>query len=438
MYLMIENVGECPVEGFTMLGVSLTRNQATDNTIGQFGSGLKHGMMTMLRNGIDMIAYSGTKRITFGYEPKIVENDLGRHEYRQVVVNVAGKKEKLSVVLEHGVIDWNQVEMGLREFVSNAIDASTLRKAPISSVIIKKIGPGDIGGEVGKTRIFVKLADTVQQYVDNMNESFLHFVGKDKDKYLPNEGGEFCRVYKRGVVVCRLKQPSVFHYNSRHIRLDESRNADSYVCKHAIGSIVSEMEVADLAKVFQAVARNKHIAEYNLPETSLYFCSSDANKAWKLAFGEGILCPETSPVVAKFIQDKGQIPILMPEAYYNKLIAVQGITSDINYRTKDNHECFPPTDEMMKAVNKAWTVCSAVSKIYKAFPKVVGFKPMMDAQSQTYGQYSNNTVYLHTELSGEMLFKVALEEVVHHITGAGDMSRDFQDYLIRVITSFAY
>ena len=42
----------------------------------------------------------------------------------------------------------------------------------------------------------------------------------------------------------------------------------------------------------------------------------------------------------------------------------------------------------------------------------------------------------HTDLGvgqSHMLLQVALEEVVHHVTGAGDMSRDLQDFLFRLV-----
>lgn len=436
MYLMIENVNECPVECFTILGASMTRNQSTDSTIGQFGSGLKHGMMTMLRNGIDMIAFSGNRKIVFGYEPMKITNAQGTNEFQQVFCRIDGKKEKLSFVLEHGVLDWNQVAMGLREFVSNAIDATTLAKLPVSDIIIKKVAPGNIGGVAGRTRIFLKLHDNVQEYVDKINRSFLHFTGNEKKEYVSNVG-ENCRIYKRGVLVNEMKIPSVFHYNSRHIRLDESRNADSYICKSTIGNIISDMLVDDLTKVFLSVSKNTNIVEYSVPEFSLTFGCKAAD-AWKKAFGEGVLCCNNNVTIAQFLKEKGLTPIMMPPAYYDNLVKVKGITTDMNYRTTDNEECFPPTDAMVSAVRKAWDLCGMIGYRCKTFPKVMSFKPQMNAASQVYGRYHNNIVYLHSDLEGKLLFKTALEEVVHHITGSTDMSRDFQEYLFTIITEFAY
>ena len=44
MFLCIQNPGVAPVEGFTLLGVSTTRDCGVEGTIGQFGSGNKHAI----------------------------------------------------------------------------------------------------------------------------------------------------------------------------------------------------------------------------------------------------------------------------------------------------------------------------------------------------------------------------------------------------------
>ena len=44
MFLRIQNPGVAPVEGFTLLGVSTTRDCGVEGAIGQFGSGNKHAI----------------------------------------------------------------------------------------------------------------------------------------------------------------------------------------------------------------------------------------------------------------------------------------------------------------------------------------------------------------------------------------------------------
>ena len=51
-FLKIENIGVCPPEGFTVLGVSLADTSNHEGVIGQFGSGNKHAVAVLLRNGL--------------------------------------------------------------------------------------------------------------------------------------------------------------------------------------------------------------------------------------------------------------------------------------------------------------------------------------------------------------------------------------------------
>ena len=65
MYLLIQNPGIAPVEGYTLLGVSTTRNCGVAGTIGQFGSGAKHAINTLLRAGLRLLIYCGKTRLEF-------------------------------------------------------------------------------------------------------------------------------------------------------------------------------------------------------------------------------------------------------------------------------------------------------------------------------------------------------------------------------------
>ena len=52
MFLLVQNPGVAPVEGFTLLGVSTTRDCGVEGAIGQFGSGNKHAINVLLRAGL--------------------------------------------------------------------------------------------------------------------------------------------------------------------------------------------------------------------------------------------------------------------------------------------------------------------------------------------------------------------------------------------------
>ena len=71
-YLTIENVGVCPPEGFTVLGVSMPDTRDKQGVIGQFGSGNKHGVAVCLRHDIAPIVFCGTLRLDFFTKPQTV------------------------------------------------------------------------------------------------------------------------------------------------------------------------------------------------------------------------------------------------------------------------------------------------------------------------------------------------------------------------------
>ena len=75
MFLCVQNPGVAPVEGFTLLGVSTTRDCGVDGAIGQFGSGNKHAINVLLRAGLRSLSTAarlawiskpGTTRLTTG------------------------------------------------------------------------------------------------------------------------------------------------------------------------------------------------------------------------------------------------------------------------------------------------------------------------------------------------------------------------------------
>ncbi len=133
-YLKIENIGVCPPEGFTVLGVSLADTSTNEGVIGHFGSGSKHGVAVLLRNDLAPIVFAGTLKLEFSTRPQVVSDSQASKEFGRVVVKYGGtdsmtganrsSTEDLGFVLDYGKQDWQEVALALREFVSNAIDRS--------------------------------------------------------------------------------------------------------------------------------------------------------------------------------------------------------------------------------------------------------------------------------------------------------------------------
>jgi len=110
-YLKIENIGLCPPEGFTVLGVSLADTSNREGVIGQFGSGNKHGVAVLLRNELAPTVFAGTLKLEFGTKPQVVGDGLAEKEFARVVVKYGGtdangvsrsSTEDLGFVLDYG------------------------------------------------------------------------------------------------------------------------------------------------------------------------------------------------------------------------------------------------------------------------------------------------------------------------------------------------
>ena len=68
-------------------------------------------------------------------------------------------------------------------------------------------------------------------------------------------------------------------------------------------------------------------------------------------------------------------------------------------------------------------------------PKIKGFNEIANAESDCFGfvKPGDNTVHLRNDLGGDILLETALEEVSHAVTGSSDCSRDFQNFLMRLL-----
>ncbi|KKL14213.1 hypothetical protein LCGC14_2517990, partial [marine sediment metagenome] len=247
-YLMIQNKGVAPIEGFTTLGISTTRNDNTKGVIGQFGS--KHAINLLLRNDIEPIIFCGLTKMSFYTKEYIINDGLVEQKVNKVFCRTSGKNSNtnkdLGFVLEYGVHDWNNINMALREFVANAIDRtirenengcfkSALNNNELSVDIIHE---NKMRARNKYTRIFIPLTQEVQQFYGELPKRFLHFSENPdiiKQKVLPKGINVNTLIYKNGVLVREVlddrgnPELSLFDYNfDDELRLDESRNADDY------------------------------------------------------------------------------------------------------------------------------------------------------------------------------------------------------------------
>lgn len=472
-YLCIQNKGVAPVQGYTTYGVSTTRFAANENTIGTFGSGSKHSVSLLLRNQIKPIVFCGNLRLDFDAENLNVDDGLISHDYGQVVVKFSGKDdtgravkrtEKLSFVLEHGVQDWTDISMAVREFISNAIDRTVRNEEDVAidwgrldkyGLLIELVEENQVRAKSGHTRVFIPVNIEIARIYSELYWRFLAFgdpserektILKKVSRGVDIGGLDTATIYKQGVFVRKIKstKPSLFDYNfGDELTLDESRNlSDNSVVSTCMRAICRSGDVASKTLLLRAIVHNEPYWETQY-SSELYY-SVNSEQGWldiwqKLYSDKGVVCLD-NPFFADLLRRKGYRPICVQEQFL-KVLRDMGLPSyegKIEAIEARGNTVLPATHTARAALDTVWgwlVKWNALSVPTPAKPEIFLFEKMVDAESQLKGYYEDGKVYINKDLDGTSidLLKTVFEELCHMITGATDMSRDFQEYLIDII-----
>lgn len=475
--LMIQNPGEAPTEGFTLLGVSTTRNCGVDGVIGQFGSGTKHAVNVLLRAGLRVIVYCGKTRMEFKTREDVVDDGLGSQSVQRVFVQFSGtsmKKVDLGWVLDFGAVDWTEIGMAVREFVSNAIDR-TLREesgqfeAAIREgrLAVRKVPAtaAEMRAKTGFTRVFITSSPEIDQYLDELPKRFIHFSpnpGDVQKRLLPKadrnltEGRRSVMVYREGVFVREMAYQvteSLYDYNFKgtEIHIDESRNSSEYAVKAACAQALKGADADELVPVFRSLTAMEQTFESELDPC--YLCPSyetppeeqqqNWQKAWKAVAGESVMCEPTAHQ-ATLVQRKGKVAKTVQSGGWAQAAERFGIETSAKVLTDSEvkgREAAPVTLAAKKAVETAWSwLVSLGMTNHREIPEVECYRELTNAEADNMGYYYGGTVFIREDIASgdnKYLLKTAFEEVVHHVTQAGDNSRDIQNFLVDMIIEIA-
>lgn len=482
MYLLIQNPGVAPVEGYTHLGVSTTRNAGVSGTIGTFGSGSKMGVNLALRNGISPVVFCSKLRLEFHTEPLPVDDGLRQEEFGAVYCKMSGRlpdgktrntDKDLGFVVEYGIHDWTNIAMGLREFVCNAIDRTIREEGDFREalkagrLVVKTVEDQQVRAKDGYTRVFIPLIPDVQRFYGELPVRFLHFsspeliaqtVLKKNGRKLDDSVGPM--IYREGVLVKQLDTngvPALFDYNfNRSLEVDESRNVSDYAVRAYAARAVRDSEPDILRIVFRSLIETENFWEAHFDRSDL--CPTWAederlekwrtnwNEGWRQAAGEGIMVGSLAhehELVAK----KGFQPVQVKSTNWVSAADAMRLPSSslqvISKWEKEGRELLPATPDAAKALDRVWELLRKHRYTFdKEPPKIGCFRDKMNAGQSLLGFQHGDTIYIEeSQTNGgqnKMLLQTVLEEVVHYVTGSTDMSRDMQEFLIRLIIEMAF
>lgn len=406
MFLLIENAGEAYTESFTTLGLSTSRND--NSKIGQFGSGAKMAILQLIRSKANPIIFSGLKKMEFFAEPAMMGNKL----YNKVVLKIDNKERELGFALEYGEMDWNDCWMSLREFLSNAIDASSFDDVEVS---IKD----SVRAKSGATRVFIPLTPEVMTAFNLLNERFLHFSYQQNNFLIKKEKISPCKVYRRGVFVRELRTDSYYDYNL-DIPVDECRNADEWSCQYYIKQSLCKLTKEDWIPILNIA----NLFSIKIIESEV--SSSDTlDKAYLECFGD---IPATSPMMLSMVQHKSSRWQVLPSNLVD-ILSKCGIHTHQNFLSKlekDGNTIVEATPSIRKTYEDCRQFLMDLGYIFKE-PKLAGFQSTSNNNEILIGYVENDTIYINIE--NESSRSTMLEELVHYMTGAHDCTRDFQTTL---------
>jgi hypothetical protein len=476
---MIQNLGIAPTEAFTLLGASNTRDDSTAGTIGQFGTGAKHAINVLLRVGLSVRVYCGKTRLEFFTQTETMKDDLGEREVQRVYVKYGGtskRTEPLGWVLAFGAIDWKDIGMALREFVSNALDRTIRGQQDIGKarengdLAVLPVDDKSRKAKAGYTRVFIQMNDDVTRYFGELPKRFLHFSDHPEDAQadlLPKadrnlSDSQAAMIYRCGVFIMEMTasgDESLYDYNFNkdQITIDDCRNSNPHSIRAACAGLLRRAKVAQLTPIFKGLQTGKDCFERDLDSYSImpsWESGKDDERvawqgAWAVAAGGAILSEgegSSGEVVAALARRKGHRVAKMPSNWAT-VASRMGITTVNDVLTTDEkqaRETLGATPAAIDALNQVWEWLEMADLTRgKNKPNVGCFRDIGEAGlCKGYFKSDTSTVYLHEDIANGMatmdLLQVTIQEVAAYIVGAYGMTNATQDLISELLVAMIH
>jgi hypothetical protein len=434
-YLMIQNPGEASIEGLTLLGAT-SKDPSSLNQIGMFGSGTKLSVLCLLRNGLYPVIYSGTTRLTYSIRGPI----------KEVFVSVNGKAERTcGCTVDYGRLDWDNIAMALREFISNALDAV---EGDRSKIRIEIVPESKVRAKSGTTRVFLPWS-SLEPLERVLQTYFLHWRENIPNPYesalisktIPSPA----TFYRRGVLLCKSPSPtpSLWDYNFSHLKPDEARKMDSWSLAVEASKLLAASpthllrtlrEISNGSRIWEST----HLNEYTL-QTYVKGGEYVASMA-KDMFGD-VCFASAQSLSSETAKRKGFSVVEIPSTFYSvvKKMGLATVDEVLDWSSREGLNISPLRPEWASRV-RFWasTLSDAGLTGEVPFPCLFEFSRHPNSSNQAkgfcrFGTLEGSGVYFHEELGGIDLDLTILEELAHWYSGENDFTRGFQEFLLRLV-----
>lgn len=408
-YFEFKNEGEIPVNAFKLLGASTKRD--SENKIGFFGTGLKYALAVMLREDIDFKIYIGEKPLNIGLR----RTDFAGEKVEVITVN----NEKTSITLDAG-IDW-EPWFAIREVYSNTIDEGGKLE------LVERIKP-----EKDKTSIYIEVSENFGDVARNWQD---YFSFKRESLSESSQGRLLSKrptnpnftVFRRGVRVHHTGDESLFDYDINNLEINEARTAKfTFEPLQRSSEVLRQSDNEYAVKHFIDNADEKYIEHQN----DLWKWSSvreDFSETWFRVLEGKRIVPREYGGLYGVTRQTVLLPEMMVRALYNHFgdrLHITGHTKEKYLITEDYNEKLEPALSLLEEFGFGYDR----NKI-----KTVKFN-----DKDTYGMYddSKDLVLISERLMKPNVIEsdratILLEEILHAKSGAGDNTREFQNYLLK-------
>lgn len=419
-------------------------------------SGVKETTMTIEHGSDDWLSVDLALR---EFVSNSIDRAVEQAEVEFIAIYLKGKSAEFGVQCQiRGTNESKEVYEAVVNYRKTAKD--------YANVVVEIVNENQVRAKAGVTRVFVPLNDDVQTFYDNLGKWFLHFSEPHllTATILPKgnrnfDGRQSAVIYRRGVRVREFMAsdtPSLYDYNLENLKLDESRKVDDWYVQYEAAKAFSAADSVTIARLWQSFLDSGKYWEHTFQSYGLESGVSDEaqKKVWTEAFElvAGELAVISTPEGGELAARKGFKVVHAPEAFV-QAAEKRGVPTPAKVLSEDQRagrEVMDSTPDAEAAVDFAWELVTR----YKVAngrnrPVVKTFRKIMDGGSQTLGYYKDGVVHINQDIAAggsltlgwhgltQQLLVTALEEVAHHVTGATDNSRDFQDYFLNLIVYMA-
>jgi hypothetical protein len=370
------------------LGVSTKRDN--DETIGQFGSGIKFAPIAAIRQGIRFIFAGNDSKGLYTME-YVVKDDEG---IPSIFYKYDDYEKPSSFSADAGILSWETTFQIYREVVANAMDEATLSGNAWS---INLVTEDEIIAKEGEFSVFLSATPEIMKIHRNYNAYF-----SSKREPIYEAGGiklyerydQWLRVYTKGVLVYSSEkdyvegQPKIeglFDYEINNLKLNEERTVSSTFelnssIANAIASINDETFTSDIISEMLGNDYQNYYEFNSIPSYTYKYVGNPENtwaKSFSNLYENGVLIQASQASINGLatVTSKGFNPIVCNNDCFFEFLTTREVKTafeiageSLKYTIIEDTEDFPKLELALEIVSHVYADAAIIKDntvIYK-------------------------------------------------------------------------